>query len=262
MRIAVITGASSGLGRTFARQIDKTEPDINEIWLIARRRERLEELADSLAHPGRIFALDLTKEESITELDAALQEASELQVGVFVNCAGYAKIGNYEKVSRFDSVNMIDLNCKAAVNATVIFLPYMKGGDRIIHICSTAAFQPVQHMNIYAASKAFLYNYTRALRMELLPRGIMVTAVCPWWVKDTEFIKVASDNTDNPDAAGAVGGFPLATKQENVVRMALRDSRIGLPVSTPGVMCTLHRFFGKILPRTFLLYLWEVFRRV
>lgn len=260
MRIALVTGASSGLGKTFALQIDRTEKDVDEIWLIARRRERLEELAGQLGHPAKIIPMDLTEEESIEELERLL--ADDIQVGLFVNCAGYAKIGNYEKVTRFDSANMIDLNCKAAVNTTLAALPYMKAGDRIIEICSTAAFQPIQHMNLYAASKAFLYNYARALRMELLPRGIIVTAVCPWWVRDTEFISVARDNEANPDVKEAIKGFPLSTKQSRVVRIALRDSRIGFAVSTPGVMCFFHRIFAKVIPRKWLLYFWEIFRRI
>ena len=134
MRIALITGASSGLGRTFALQIDRTEKHIDEIWLVARRRERLKEVAAMLDTPAKILAMDVTEEESIRQLELLLagngdaqndgndsegtaNEATDafrkepVRVGMFVNCAGYAKIGNYAKVSRFDSANMIDLNC-------------------------------------------------------------------------------------------------------------------------------------------------------
>lgn len=285
VRIALITGASSGLGKTFALQIDQGEADIDEIWLIARRRERLKEAAAELSLPARVIPMDVTEEESIRRLEKLLEggeycegmepgnPAAEavpvsgshprtIQVGIFANCAGYAKIGNYEKISRFDSANMIDLNCRAAVNTTLAVLPHMRAGDRILEICSTAAFQPIQHMNLYAASKAFLYSYTRALRMELLPRGVVVTAVCPWWVKDTEFISVASHNEANPDVKSAVRSFPLATKEEQVVRRALRASRMRLAVSTPGIMCFLHRLLGKVIPKKWLLYCWELFRRI
>lgn len=260
MRIALITGASSGLGKTFAQHIDISEREIDEIWLVARRRERLEEVARQLSHSAKIIALDLVAEGSMETLEELLKE--NVQVGLFVNCAGYAKIGNYEKVSWADSERMIDLNCRAAVSTTLAVLPYMRAGDRILEICSTSSFQPIPHLNIYAASKAFLYSYTRALRMELLPRGIIVTAVCPWWVKDTEFISVARDNRANADVADSIRGFPLATGQENVVRRALRGSRLKLAVSTPGVMCFFHRIFAKVIPRTWLLYFWEIFRRI
>jgi len=259
MRIALVTGASSGMGREFARCIDRTEAEMDEIWLVARRRERLEEAASQLTHPARIIPMDLTKAENIEELENLLKP---VRVGIFVNCAGYAKIGNYEKVSRFDSDHMIDLNCKAAVNMTLAVLPYMQAGDRILELCSTSSFQPVPHLNIYAAGKAFLYSYTRALRMELLPRGIVVTAVCPWWVADTEFLPIAKDNAANPDFEKSIRGFLLPSKKETVVRRALRASRMGFAVSTPGIMCFLHRLFSKLIPRTGMIYLWEIMRRL
>lgn len=261
MRIAVITGASSGLGREFARLVDQTEKDIDEIWLIARREEKLGEAAAELSHGSKILPMDLTLPESIDALEAALAEVRP-QVGLFINCAGFAKIGNYEKVSRADSDRMIDLNCRAAVDATLALLPYMQAGDRIMEICSCASFQPLQHMNLYAASKAFLYRYTRALRMELLPRGIIVTAVCPWWVKGTEFISVAQDNPANPDVTAAVKGFPAAGRPDRTAKRALRHSRIGLAVSTPGIMSFLHRLFTKIIPAKWMLYFWEFFRHL
>ncbi len=306
MRIAVITGASSGMGSEFACRIDRTEKDIDEIWLVARRRERLEEVAHRLTHPARVISVDLTKAQSIETLEnllrgseaddrtrvflngAGCSDGSEtvsdgtgdgdepeagyidgqnhaprepVRVGIFVNCAGYAKIGNYEKVSRYDSDRMIDLNCKAAVNTTLAVLPYMQAGDRILELCSTSSFQPVPHLNIYAAGKAFLYSYTRALRMELLPRGIVVTAVCPWWVADTEFLPTAKDNEANPDSEKSIKGFLLPSGKEAVVRRALRTSRMGFAVSTPGIMCFLHRLFSKLIPRTGMIYLWEIMRR-
>lgn len=266
MRVALITGASSGLGAGFAREIVEKERNIDEIWLIARRREKLEQVAASLNFRTRIISMDVTSEEAINELEQTLQETKNedpsFRVGLFINCAGYGKIGNYERVSRYDSAHMIELNCRAAVIMTLLCIPYMQAGDRIVEICSTAAFQPLQHLNLYAASKSFLYNYTRALRMELLPRGIVVTAVCPWWVADTEFIGVAKNNEANKDVNAGVAGFPLATKQRDVVRRALNASRSGFAVSTPGFMCFIHRMLGKIIPRTCMMYIWELFRKV
>ncbi|MCI5595512.1 MAG: SDR family NAD(P)-dependent oxidoreductase [Lachnospiraceae bacterium] len=113
MRIAVVTGASSGLGKEYIRQIADKMPKLDEIWAIA------------------------------------------------------------------------------------ICLPYMKAKSRILEICSTAAFQPFQYLNVYAASKAFLYRYSRALAVELRSRKITVTAVCPYWIKDTEFIPIARQNSDD-----------------------------------------------------------------
>lgn len=268
MRIALITGASSGLGREFAKRIDTQEILIDEIWLIARREDRLKELAETLSHPCRILALDLTKAESFEIIRAQL-ESESIQVGLLVNCAGYAKIGNYARIDTYDSLHMIDLNCKAAVSITLTALPHMRAHDRIIHICSCAAFQPLQHINIYASTKAFLYSYTRALRLELLPRRIAVTAVCPFWIKDTEFIHIANGYGSNTNSAYVdydekppIRHFPFAVKAERVAKQSLLDSRLGFAVSTPGIFCFIHRLFAKILPRKVLLYIWELARRL
>lgn len=266
-RIALITGASSGIGQAFALRIDETEPEIDEIWLVARRQEKLEDLAGKLDHPTRIIPADLT--EGLTEdkydnalirqLTAASREHERLQVGILVNAAGFAKIGNYARVNFSDSMQMIDLNAKAVVAVTQACLPYMEQGDRIIQMCSTAAFQPLQHINIYGASKAFLYHYSRALRMELLPRGIIVTAVCPFWVKNTEFIGIAQ--SDQTAGKPPIRHFPFATTAEKVAGKGLRGSRQGWAVVTPGAFCVIHRIFTKLLPREAAIWIWELMRR-
>lgn len=257
MRIAFITGASSGLGKEFALQIDKTEDFIDEIWLLARRRPQLEELADRLEHRARVFALDLLDKSTCDHLGSIFR-SENVRIGILAVCAGFGKVGSYEVVNREQSGRMIDLNCRAAVDITLTSLPFMQAGDRIIEICSTSAFQPFPYLNVYAASKAFLYSYTRALRNELLPRKIKVTAVCPYWVKDTEFIP----NADSSQGTNGIKGFPLADSSVPVVKRALRASRAGLPVSTPGLVCTLHRIFAKVIPRNVLMLIWEGIRRI
>ncbi|MEE8836364.1 MAG: SDR family NAD(P)-dependent oxidoreductase [Eubacteriales bacterium] len=260
-RIALVTGASSGLGRQMIMEMDATEKNIDEFWLIARRRERMEALSENLSRPSVIIPLDLMKPESIDELKQKLTEA-EVEIGVLVNSAGLGKIGNYAALTTEENNLMIDLNDRAAVDVTMIAIPFMKAGDRIIEICSTAAFQPLQHFSVYAASKSFLYNYSRALRLELLPKRIPVTAVCPYWMKDTEFIPTASKTSSSYSSASPIRNFALAVDSKTVARRVMRDSRAGFAVSTPGLLCTLHRFFGKLVPRETLLYIWEVFRKL
>lgn len=260
-RIAVVTGASSGMGAEFAEFVDRTEKDIDEIWLIARRRERLEKVAEGLQHQTKVLPMDLLDTGNFPALERKLQQ-EHAQVGLFINCAGYAKIGNYAAVSREESERLVDLNCRAAVDSTVTVLPFMRAGDRIIEICSTAAFQPLQHFNIYAAAKSFLYYYCRALRMELLPRKISVTAVCPYWVKDTEFISVARDGEKMKEGKSAIRNFAFSTTRARVVRRAMRSSRMGFAVSTPGIVCFFHRMFSKVIAKESLLYIWELVRRV
>ena len=260
MNIAVITGASSGLGREFAKHIDSFCPWIDEIWLIARREERLNEVASELKKKTKVLAMDLTKDSSVGILKTTLSE-NNVRVSLFIGAAGYGKIGNSETVSDEDAAGMIDLNCKAAVLCTRAVIPYMRAGDRIIEICSTSAFQPLQYLNIYSASKAFIYNYTRALRNELMPEGIAVTAVCPYWIKDTEFIEIAQNDGENGRAAG-VRSFPFSIKAEKVVKRAMWASKTGFAVCTPDIVSFFHRIFAKLLPRTVMLYIWEALRRL
>ena len=133
--------------------------------------------------------------------------------------------------------HMIDLNCKAAVHMTAICMPHFTKGSRILQICSTAGFQPMQGLNVYAASKAFLLRYSQALRWELIGKQIYVTAVCPYWIKDTEFIGVAK-HTDNPKAAHAVHHFHWLPKQNlwYVLPCLITNSDYGYPLRDRSVL--------------------------
>ncbi|MGE4483808.1 MAG: SDR family NAD(P)-dependent oxidoreductase [Oscillospiraceae bacterium] len=254
MKIAVVTGASSGMGREFVRQIDE-KYKLDEIWAIARREDRLNEIKFKSVIPIRAIPLDLLREKSIEYLKTLL-EAEKPDVRILVNAAGFGKIGTYRDLSLQETNDMIDLNCKAAVDITIIALPFMNKNARILEVCSAASFQPLPGLNVYAASKTFLHSYSRALRWELMPRHIKVTAVCPDWVK-TEFISVAKDTKN----AHAVKHFPLAAKPEHVVSCALFDSAIGLPVSTYSI-AFLHRFFAKFIPNEIIISFWELLRRL
>ena len=137
--IALITGASSGLGREFAMQISRSEERPQEIWAVARRENRLEELQKLCGIPVRPIPLDLTRQESIRKLEELLQKEKPV-IRILVNAAGFGKIGRYSEISREDTDRMIDLNCRAAVDVTLLSLPYMRRGGRILEICSTSAF--------------------------------------------------------------------------------------------------------------------------
>lgn len=265
MNIAIITGASSGLGKEFALQIcQKYASDIDEIWLIARRKEPLLALAKEISATGICcgvaIPMDITDDAQMNDLKEKL-EIENHTVKYLVNAAGMAKIGGPFTIARTDALRMIDLNCRAAVNMTAMCMPFFRKGSRILQICSTAGFQPMQGLNIYAASKAFLLRYSQALRWELIGKQIYVTAVCPYWIKNTEFIDVAK-NTGNEKGAKAVRHFPLASKSKSVVKLALLDNRLGLWVSTPGPVCFIHRLFCKVMPPVVSMGWWELIRRV
>lgn len=254
MNIAIITGASSGLGRSFIRQLDR-QGGLDEIWGVARHRERMEELAAQLSTPMRPLALDLTKTESVETLRALLRETGA-DVRVLVNSAGFGKFGTYADMTLQETADMIDLNCRAAVALTAAAIPHMSRGARILEICSSAAFQPLPGFNVYAATKAFLLRYSRALRWEVAPRGIKVTAVCPGWIK-TEFMQVARDTKNGR----TVRSYPFALRPETVARRALRDSQV-LAVTTCGLPALVQRVASKFLPHCFIMACWEGLRRL
>lgn len=262
MRTAVVTGASSGLGREYVRQIVFGEKSIDSIWMIARREERLRELQKEISGMNPkvktyILPLDLTDEDDLDKLENKI-ETEKPDIRILINAAGFGKAGSYKEINRKECREMINLNCRAAVEMTQICLPYMKKGGRILQICSTSAFQPFPYLNVYAATKAFLYRYSRALRIELLSRGIRVTAVCPYWIKDTEFISIA----EKTDRKKAIRHFPFASGCKNVVKLSLSDSRIGLPVSTPGTVCFIHRIAAKFIPSELMMGIWSLIRRI
>jgi len=256
MQIAIVTGASSGLGREFVREIAKREK-IDAIWVIARRENRLHELADGFSVPVVPVPLDLTEQKSFASLKTLLEEKKP-DIRILVNAAGFGKMGNYAEISQRDNDDMIELNCRALVDMTLIALPYMTRGARILEISSTASFQPLPALSVYAASKAFVQSYSRALRWELFGRGIHVTAVCPYWITDTEFIPV-TQNTANPRS---VRHFPLASRARTIAWAALLSSKFNLPVSTPSPVALLQRFLTKFIPHEIVIAFWQVLRRL
>ena len=255
MSVAIITGASSGLGRAYARALSR-DPSIHEIWAVARRAGRLEELSALCACPVRPLPMDLTKPSSLDELQTML-ETERPAVSVLVCAAGFGKMGETETVSPQDNADMIDLNCRAAVAVTMLCLPWMTRGGRILEISSTSAFSPMPGLNLYASTKAFLLQFTKTLHYELRGQGIHVTAVCPYWILDTEFIPTAQE-----DKPGSYHRFPLATRTESVVERSLRASRRNRWVCTPGLVCSLHRVGAKLLPDALLVRVSDLLRRL
>lgn len=253
--IAVVTGASSGLGRIYACLIYDKLKDIDEIWLVARRRDKLFETAELVSGKTRCISADLTDPEDLNILNKLFNDEA-VRIRLLINCAGMGKIGDHSTLDIRRQIDMIDINCTALVNMTDMCIPFMKQTDRIINVCSTSGFQPLHKLGIYSASKSFVLKYTRALRMELLSKKIIVTAVCPYWIKDTEFISVANEGDS------CIKHFPFASEVYSVGKLSLGGALIGFPVVTPGIICTIHRFFSKLLSDTVLVYIWEGIRRI
>lgn len=247
MEIAIVTGASSGLGREYAKLLDKERLD--EIWIVARRRPQLEALAGELSTPSRIYTLDLTARASFLILQQALADKQAV-VRYLVHAAGFGKMGPVSAISSRVLESMIDLNDRAAVSLVQLVLPYCKTGSHLVQICSCAAFLPIPELTVYAATKAFLLRYSRALATELAPQGILVSAVCPYWVKDTEFITTASQT----DKERQFCHYPLAGTKEVIARQSFQAVKKGRVVITPDVVSTLLRFLSGWIPQSILLY--------
>ena len=247
MKIAVITGASSGMGREFVYALDK-QFEYDEIWVIARRKDRLTALADNVRAKLRPISCDLTEKNAITEFSEMLEEYKP-EVKTLVNASGYGKFEAFQNVSQDEYYNMIDLNCKAYVGMVYVCLPYMREGAEIYQLGSLSAFQPVPYINIYAATKAFVLSFSRALNVELKARKIKVMAVCPGWVKTEFFDRAVTDNK-------VVTYYNKFFTPEQVVERALGDMKKGKDVSVVGASVRFQVFLTKILPHKLVMKIW------
>lgn len=251
MRVAIVTGASTGMGREFVKQIWKENSRIEEIWVIARSKGKLMTLQAELGFHGiKVLSLDLTKEEDIAEYRKRL-EAEKPEVCILVNSAGYGKMGTFEEVGYEHNRGMIKTNCQSLVDVTYLTLPYMKRGCQIINLASSAAFLPQPEFAIYAASKSFVLSFSRALRLELKERGITVTAVCPGPVK-TEFFQVAeADGGKKPKPYKML----FRSNAKKVVKKARKDAAKGKEMSVYGLWMKLFSILCKVVPHRWILAL-------
>ena len=250
MNIAIVTGASSGMGKEFVLQLPGAVA-VDEIWAIARRGGELEKLRELSAVPVRPIVLDLCREESFASY-AALLEAEKPNVRLLVNAAGFGKFGTYSRINAEDECRMIDLNCKALLMMTRLTVPYMASGSHILELDSLSAFQPVPYITTYAATKAFVLSYSRAMNRELKDRGIRVMAMNPGWVK-TEFF----DHAFQTNGGNEVQYFNYLYEAKDVVRTGLRDlyhSR--KDYSVHGLPIKFQVFLVKLLPHSLVMSVW------
>ena len=182
MNIAIVTGASSGMGRDFVLQLSQYL-QVDEIWAIARRVDALNALQAPV--PVRPVPLDLCSNDGFTAYRDLLQ-AEKPNVKLLVNAAGFGKFGAFQNIPLEEDLRMIDLNCKALVAMTRLTMPYMQAGSHVLQLDSLSAFQPVPYIATYGATKSFVLSYTRAVNRELKGSGIRMMAMNPGWVK-TEF---------------------------------------------------------------------------
>ena len=222
-KIIVVTGASSGMGVCFARQLACEKPD--ELWIVARRKDRLENLKREIESEKsvkvRVVDIDVSGSEGARRFKAILdveRNSGDFEISVLVNNAGFGTYGEFADTDTDREMEMVDLNCTSLTGITGFALPYMKKGSRIINTASLASFLPLGNFAVYGASKAYVLSLSVALAAELKPRGISVTALCPGPVS-TEFANVASK--------GAREKVRHGLSPEKTVEHAIKASRRG-----------------------------------
>lgn len=241
MKAAIITGASAGLGLELLKAAPTYFPEIEEYWLIARRKEKLIEAASHIKRPCRIFPLDLTAADSYQTLAKELEKIHP-EIELLVNNSGCGYLGNVGEGNLDDQLRMVDLNLKGLTAVTHITIPYMPEGSHIINISSIASFCPNARMTVYSAGKAYVSAFTYGIREELRGKGITATAVCPGPM-DTDFIYLG-------DIKGNSKTFDVLPycDPKKVADGAYRAALQGKMNYTPLAFYKLYRALAKILP--------------
>lgn len=243
-KIAIITGATGGIGQEFVRQLLKEELD--EIWAVARNEKKLKELREQFGEKVRLVPMDLSDSGQLKKTGLLLAEETP-QIQYLINNAGLAKMGSYKEFSAEEISKTVDVNCKAPVLLCQMCIPYMGEGSQILNISSASAFQPNPYINLYAASKAFERSYSRALNVELKGTGITSTAVCPGWV-DTELLE--------KERNGKKIKFPGIVTADKVVTQALKDAKKGKDMSVCSLYVKCQHIWVKLLPQKWIMNIW------
>lgn len=247
MKIAVITGASSGIGVEFAKHTLNLYPELEEIWLIARRAERLGEVKNSLGEKIRTVSFDITDNDAVKAYSELLK-AKNAEVKLLINNAGFGRLGNFDELSAEDNAAMVRLNCEALTYMTAVTLPFMPDCSEIINVCSIASFAPNTRMAVYSSTKAFVMSLSRAMQVELKPRCINVLAACPGPM-ETEFLEVANISKGKSrtfDTLPRVDASKMALG-------AIKASKKGKAVYTNRAFYKFYRLLAKILPHSLVM---------
>ena len=246
MKIAIITGASSGLGVELYKELQKEVLD--EVWVIARRENRLNELKEKFGKIAtKVVPMDVTTRENMQKLSALL-ESEKPDVKFLVNNAGFGTIGNLDEADYQTQGNIVELNVRALTEITTIVLPYMSEKSYIVNICSIASFVPNARMTTYSATKAYVMSFTKSLRYELKKRKINVTAICPGPM-DTEFLAVAGIEKGTSKTFDTLPRCNV----EKTAKGGLKAAKKGRCVYTPHPFFKFYRVLAKILPHSWLM---------
>lgn len=247
--IIVVTGASNGMGKEFLKQILEREPKIDNIWAIDRDQAGLDQLAKEFDKIIKIQA-DLTDSADLLKIKHKL-EKEQPNIKILANCAGFGIFDHSENIATETKLNMIDLNIKAYVAMIDFCLPHTKRNAKIMNIASCAGFQPVPYINNYAATKAFIVSYSRALNQELKYKNIHVLTVTPFWTK-TKFF----DRAVIKDKKTVVIKYTAMYDPVKVMALAIRDLYTNKEVSVYGFTNKVQRLLAKLMPHSLIMKIW------
>lgn len=243
-RIAIVTGATGGIGERFVKQICLMD-DIDEVWAVGRNKDKLDSLC-AVSQKVVPISADLAS-DGVEVLSGLISEKSP-DIRILVNNAGTGYMGPFEKMETGQVRDICRLNCSVPSELISLSLPYMHEGARILNISSASSFQPNPYLAMYSASKVYLKNFSRAINAELKSRKITATAVCPGWV-DTGMLPRTKDGKEIK-YAGMID-------PETVVIKALKDSAKGRDMSVPGAFAKYFRIYSKITPTNIVMSQWS-----
>ncbi len=246
--IAIVTGASSGLGKEFVKLLIN-DKNIDEIFVLARSKDKLKELRSEYGDKIKPYPIDLSNPNNIKNFGDFLKRENS-NIKILINNAGFAKFCSYNDISIDETLNMINLNISGVVAMGLVCIPFMSKGSHIINIASQASFQPVPYQNVYSATKSFVKNYSRALNVELKEKGIIVTAVCPGWIKTNLFDRGCIN------AEKGTKKFAYMAMPDIVAKKALKDAYNNKDISVYGLYVNTCRFLSKILPEKLVMKIW------
>lgn len=250
--IAIVTGASSGIGKEFFRSLNDRKEVLDEIWVIARNEEKLTALQSETDVPLKVFPLDLSAPDACSVFEKALQEETP-SIRLMICASGFGRFCAIQDDSAEILQNMVDLNCRAIVGMTRAAMPFMAKGGLVMLVASVAAYQPIPYIATYAATKAFVLSYGRALNVELQKsRGARCLCVCPFWTKTAFFDRAISQGEET-----VVKKYAVMYRPEQIVARAWKDAKKKKrDVSICGAYSKGQILLVKLMPHKFVMWVW------
>lgn len=248
--IAIVTGASSGIGKEFFLSLNEHKENLDEIWVVARSQEKLEALRALTTLPVRIFPIDLSQPDGVKSLEDAFQ-TEEIGIEYLICASGFGRFNATIDDEREVLENMVDLNCRSIVGLTRSAFPYMKKGGTVVLIASLAALQPIPYIATYGATKAFVLSYGRALNKELRAlKGARCLCVCPYWTKTAFFDRAYAEKT-------IVKNYAVMYEPTQIVQKTWKDlKKKNKDVSIYGTIANGQALLVKLLPHRLVMWIW------